>query len=76
MYEMFSAVTKDGTMNPYWLINSSKAKRRTGVIGNNDPYEEEVTKYKTAYVRVVGYLKKGTKISTGEGTLENPYTVK
>ena len=76
MYEMFSAVIKDGAMNPYWLINSSKAKRKTAVIGNNDPYEEEITKYKTAYVRVVGYLKKGTKISTGEGTLENPYIVK
>ena len=76
MYEMFSAVTKDGKMNPYWLINSTKAERRTAVIGNNDPYEEEITKYKTAYVRVVGYLKKGTKISTGEGTIGNPYIIK
>ena len=78
MYEMFGAQPqRDSLCISYWLVNSSKADRITGAIYNlGVPLNEEISKYTGMYVRVVGYLKKGTVISSGDGTFDSPYTIK
>lgn len=78
MYEMFSAQTQsdDYESRSYWLVNSSKAERITGAIYDiGVPYNEKVSDYEELNVRVVGYLKKNTVISSGMGTFEKPYKI-
>ena len=61
----------------YWLINTSKADRTTGAISLiGVPLNQTIPLYLNSYVRVVGFLKKGTVISSGLGTFESPYIVK
>lgn len=81
MYEMFSAQTttrKDKVSHSYWLINTSTGSNRyAGVITDiGVPLNEPIQKYGTFGVRAVGYLKKGTVISNGLGTYEDPYKIK
>ncbi len=79
MYEIFSAQT---TMHlsplSYWLKNTSKSKKRlTGAITDiGVPINESIPDYLSLHMRVVGYLKKGTVISSGLGTFESPYIIK
>ena len=78
MFEMFAAQPqRDSGCSSYWLINSSKADRIVGavyVIGV--PINEEMPAYSDMYIRVAGYLKKNTIISSGDGTHYSPYIVK
>ena len=73
MFEMFSALKKG--MKPYWFLNSSKEARRTGMVSNEIPAVELISRSKTASVRVVAYLKDSVTIYSGSGTLNNPYNV-
>jgi hypothetical protein len=81
MYEMFSAqlnARDEYVENSYWLLNSSTSKKRyVGVVSRtgtilNDPIEEN----EEFGIKVVGYIKKGTVITSGDGSFEDPYVVK
>ena len=78
MYEMFSAQPQmDSQCYSYWLINTSKAERTTGAISLiGVPLNQRIPLYLNSYIRVVGYLKKGTVVSSGDGTYEKPYVIK
>lgn len=78
MYEMFAAQPQRDTQNwSYWLINSSKARRITGLIYTMGvPINEAIPQLTSAHIRVVGYVKADTVIVNGEGTYESPYLVK
>lgn len=77
MYEMFSAKPQNDDTSSYWLINSSKTKERAGgilVLGtplNGETYADAELK-----VRIVAFVKKGTVISSGDGTVDRPYIIK
>ena len=78
LYEMFSAQSqRDANCSSYWLVNSSEKKRTAGaiyIIGV--PLNHELDATMSLHVRVVGYLKKDVVISSGKGTMDNPYQVK
>ena len=78
MFEMFAAQPQGGEASgSYWLINSSKADRFCGAIFEiGVPLNEPIPETTGLYARVVGYLKKGTVISNGDGTRESPYVIK
>ena len=76
MYEMFSAQPQNGLNASYWFINSSKGNYVAAVYDLGVPINEKMEDYVTANIRVVGYLKKDTTVSSGNGTLNNPYVVK
>ena len=78
MYEMFSTMPyRDSNCASYWYINSSKAKRITGAISTiGVPLNQEIPIYLESSIRIVGFLKKDTVISSGDGTFESPYKIK
>ena len=77
MFEMFSAQPQNENTRSYWLVNSSNGNRIGGGIYDiGVPVNERVPKYLKLGVRVVGYLKADTVITSGEGTIESPYIVK
>lgn len=79
MYELFSAQTQiHSNSMSYWLKNMSMSKdRRTGAITDiGVPYDEYISDYLQFHVRIVAYMKKGSVISSGLGTFENPYVIK
>ena len=76
MYELFSAYPQSDTATSYWLINSSEESDRQYLVSDVGViYYEKLTTIAKANIRIVGYLDKDTKISLGEGTLEDPYTI-
>lgn len=76
MYEMFSAQSAIGSRYSYWLLNSSQNPKKIAAIENEGiPVNGDVD-YSSFGIRVVGYLKKGTVISSGDGTFVSPYTIK
>lgn len=77
MYEMFSAQPQDGGCESYWLVNSSKKAGITGgILLPGVPLNEEVYYSLKLKVRVVAFMKKGTTISSGDGTITKPYIIK
>ena len=75
MYDMFSAASD--TSNSYWLINTSKkAEIGAAITEIGVPYNETIPQYTKLYVRVVGYLKSDTIISSGKGTIIKPYKIR
>ena len=78
MYEMFSAQPQmDANCLSYWLINISKQERTAGAISIiGVPLNQKIPLYLNSYIRVVGYLKKDSVISSGSGTYESPYVIK
>ena len=75
MYEMFSAKSEN-IITSYWMINSSKGNYVAAMYEVGVPMNEKMDSYVSAGIRVVGYLKKNTVISSGNGTLDTPYVVK
>lgn len=77
MFEMFSAQPQNGLCHSYWMINSSK---KDGVVAGvyeiGVPINETVEANESLYVRVVAFMKKNTAISSGDGTINNPYIIK
>lgn len=77
MYEMFSAKPQNGSTHSYWMINTSKADNiGAGVYNLGAPINEKILMDLDLYVRFVAYLNKSTVISSGEGTINNPYIIK
>ena len=67
----------DSQCYSYWLINTSKGDRVTGAISLiGVPLNQRIPLYMNSYVRVVGYLKKGTVVSSGSGSYHDPYFIK
>ena len=77
MYEMFSAKPKNIEVYTYWMINTSQ-KNRIGAAINDQgyPFNGEIGYGEDLGTRVVAFMKKGTTISSGEGTVNNPYIIK
>lgn len=77
MYEMFSAQSMAiDSYGSYWLVNTSKAKRTAGVIEElGVPKNDQISKYESIGARVVGYLKKNTVITSGDGSYDSPYII-
>lgn len=75
MYEMYTAKS-DPSQHSYWLMNSSKEEERRYMVSEIGVvfYAIEGTANE-AGVRLVGYLDKNCKITTGNGTKEKPYTI-
>ena len=77
MYEMFSAQPFNYETYSYWMLNTSQANRiGAAVYDRGVVINGEIGKYEKLHVRFVGFIKKGTTISSGEGTIENPYIIK
>lgn len=80
MYEMFSAQPKNYTgvsTRSYWLINDSKKSTIGGAIYDiGVPVNDKILPYKEFGVRVVGYIKPTTVITSGKGTVDKPYIIK
>lgn len=80
MYEMFSAqsaIFTSSVNNSYWLINTSQTPGVVGLIyGHGVPLNEKIESYEKFGVRVVGYLKGNSIITSGRGTASSPYKVK
>ncbi len=78
MFEMFSAQPQNSGCGSYWLINSSKKDGvAAGMFEAGSPVnsEESYSKLKLG-VRVVAFMKNNTTISSGEGTIIDPYIIK
>ena len=78
MYEMFSAIPKrEFVYASYWYLNTSKGNRVAAVVMDGGvPVNEKIGDYDKFGMRVVGYLKKDSVISSGDGTINSPYIVK
>ena len=78
MFELFSGQsTAFDAGGSYWLCNYSKADRTGAVIENlGVPVNEQITRYEQYGIRVVGFLKKDTVVTDGEGTVLDPYKIK
>ena len=80
MYEMFSAKStfdSEGISLSYWLLNTSKTKGIGAAIYDMGvPVNEEIGEYDKYGLRVVGFLKKNTTITSGKGTYQQPYKLK
>ena len=78
MFEMFAAQPqRDSYCGSFWTKNASQGERMIGAIYNiGVPLNQEIPMYMPLGVRVVGYLKKDTVVSSGDGTFESPYVIK
>ena len=80
-YEMFSAqFNKRESYNShsYWLLNTSESKNRyLGIISDTGCYiNGQIDDYEEVGIRVVGFIKKGTIVTSGKGSYESPYKIK
>lgn len=80
MYDMFSAqVNREGNnAHSYWLCDTAPSQERiAGAITDiGVPVNQKIPQYYKFGVRVVGFLKKGTVVSSGKGTYNSPYKLK
>jgi len=77
MYEMFSAQPQNGIADSYWMINTSQADRTAAAVYDRGvAINGRISDYERLNVRFVAFIKKGTTISSGEGTEEKPYIIK
>lgn len=77
MYEMFSAQPQNNLTGSYWLINTSETKNVGAAIFQvGVPINDKMDVGRRFGIRVVAFTKKGTTVSSGQGTAENPYIIK
>lgn len=77
MFEMFSAQPQNNRTYSYLMVNSSKKKGIVAALYEiGVPVNEEITNDLLLRVRVVAYMKKTSSLSSGSGTLEDPYIIK
>ena len=77
MYEMFSAQPQNGDTRSYWYKNTSQKENVAAAVYDiGVPSNEKTFGDLKLSVRVVAYMKKGTTISSGEGTIDEPYIIK
>ncbi len=80
MYDMFSAQPNMNSNNSYsyWLCDTAPGPGRIGAVVTDIgvPVNDEIPQYYKYGVRVVGFLKKGTVVTSGSGTYSSPYKLK
>ena len=77
MYEMFSAQPQNPVSKSYWMINTSQKKNiGAGLLEIGVPINGDVEFNTKLGIRIVAFMKKGATISSGQGTVENPYVIK
>ena len=77
MFEMFSAQPQNYSTNSYWLINTSETKNVGAAIFQvGVPMNEKFDTGRVFGIRIVAFVKKGTTVSSGDGTTNNPYIIK
>lgn len=77
MYEMYSASSDFFLIKSYWLINSSKTKSEIpGVSETGSMMYGDGSTYYEYGIRPVAYLKESTVITSGKGTILDPFTIK
>lgn len=79
MYEMFSAQNNlyGHVSHSYWMLNSSKRKLTVAALTDiGVPINSSYTPYMPFGVRVCGYLEEDLVVTSGNGTHNNPYTIK
>lgn len=77
MYDLFSAQNGFHNSLSYWLRNSSNKLHIAGYISNlGVPINMELDYGEIGGIRVEGYLKNTTVISSGKGTYMKPYIIK
>lgn len=77
MFEMFSAQPQNDATGSYWMINTSQTKYvGAAMFRAGSPINEEMAPNMKFGVRVVAFVKKGTTVSSGNGTVNNPYIIK
>ncbi len=76
MYEMFSAQPQNASAKSYWMMNTSETKNMgAAMFIAGSPINEEIDFGREFGIRIVAFMKKGTTISSGEGTVDNPYII-
>ena len=77
MYDMFSAQNGFHNNLSYWLRNTSNKEHISGFISNvGVPINMELGRGAVGGIRVEGYLKNTTVVSSGQGTYDKPYIIK
>ena len=77
MFEMFSAQPQSFISGSYWMINTSQtAHVGAAMYELGVPINEKIEGDVQIGVRIVAFMKKGTTISSGEGTEIKPYIIK
>lgn len=75
-YEIFSA-KNDYNFDSYWYRNSSKTENVKYVMANaGSIYTLDLHDETVAGVKVVGYLNKDVKITSGKGLIGDPYYIR
>ncbi len=76
-YEIFSAYDGVDSLGSYWMINSSKKSfEAAGVFYYGSAVNGEITPNSGFGVRPVGYFHKNTLVTSGTGTVSDPYVIK
>ena len=77
MFEMFSSQPqRSQSAHSYWLNNTSSVERTAGAIYNiGVPLNETINNSEALGIRVVAFVKKKSAISSGKGTINEPYIV-
>lgn len=77
MFEIFSAQPQNQMVHSYWMTNTSKAERiGAAVYEIGVPINEKIEDKMLLHIRTVAYMKKSVTISSGNGTVEEPYIIK
>ena len=77
MYEMFSAKPQNASTKSYWLLNTAETDYvGAAIFPIGAPINERIDANTKFGIRVVAFMKKGTTVSSGQGTAENPYIIK
>ncbi len=77
MYEMFGAQPQSVSARSYWMKNTSQTKDiGAAMFPLGVPINGKIEVNTELGIRIVAFMKKGTTISSGEGTENNPYIIK
>ena len=77
MYEIFGAQPQSEASRSYWMINTSQQNHvGAAMLSMGVPINGKIEDNTRLGVRVIGFVKKGTTISSGEGTKEKPYVIR
>lgn len=77
MYDMYSASTLNASTKSYWLLNSSKSKTEIpGVSETGSIMYGSASVYYSYGIRPVVYLKDGIVVTSGKGTISEPFIIK
>lgn len=79
-FDMFSSqfnMRDAHNAHSYWLLNTSEKGRYMGIISDTGCYiNGKIDDNEELGIRATGFLSKGTVITSGDGSYENPYKIK